>query len=172
MISEWGGWAGTGAVWLVACGLMLTGLAGCVLPALPGPLLILLTALGHRLLLGEASSGVGWWSLGGLAALALVAQLFDWFSGALGAKWFGGSGWGVAGALIGGLVGMFFLPFGLLLGPLLGAMALEFLMTRKKARPAVVAGMGAAAGTLAGMAARLGVGLAMIAWWLADVFFW
>ena len=171
-ITQWDGWGGVGggAAWLVTAGLLVVGLVGCVLPVLPGHVLILLAAVGHRLMLGADGSGLHWWSFLVLAVLMAGSQVFEWLSGAAGAKWFGGSRWGVLGALLGGLVGMFFLPLGLLLGPLAGAVAGEMLVARKEARPAMVAGVGSVAGTLAGMVVKVAVGLVMIVWFLLDVF--
>ena len=99
-----------------------------------------------------------------------ASQALEMLSGAAGAKWFGGSRWGALGALAGGIAGMFFMPFGLLVGPLVGAIAGELIVARRNPRPAVVSGVGSVVGTLAGMGIKLALGAAMIVWFFLDVF--
>jgi uncharacterized protein YqgC (DUF456 family) len=165
----WGG-VGTGLAWLVTACLLVIGAVGCVLPFLPGHLFLFLAAVSHRLMLGAEGSGLHWWSFVVLGLMMVVSQALEMLGGAAGAKWFGGSRWGALGALAGGLVGMFFIPIGLLLGPLIGAVIGEFAIARKSTRPALVSGVGSVAGTLAGMAIKLAIGGAMIGWFFLDVF--
>jgi uncharacterized protein YqgC (DUF456 family) len=170
MTSEalWGG-VGTGAAWLITICLLLVGAIGCLLPVLPGHLLLFIAAVAHRLMLG-ADSGLQWWSFVILALLMAVSQGLEMLSGAAGAKWFGGSRWGAIGALAGGIVGMFFMPFGLLVGPLVGAIAGETVVARREPKPAMVSGVGSVVGTLAGIGIKIGLGAVMIAWFFIDVF--
>ena len=160
---------GTGAAWLVTSCLLITGAVGCVLPVLPGHLILLIAAIAHRLMLGPAS-GLQWWSFVILVLLMAISQTFEMLSGAAGSKWFGGTRWGAAGALIGSIVGLFFMPFGLLLGPLIGAFVFEIAFARKTPRPAVISGVGSVVGTLAGMGFKIVVGVLMISWFFLDVF--
>lgn len=148
--------------------LLVTGLVGCILPILPGHLIILVAAISYRLLTGP-EAGIPWWSWLILVALMVISQAFEILSGSLGAKWFGGSKWGAIGALVGGIVGLFFMPFGLFLGPLIGAFGFEMAFAKKKTKPAAVSGVGSVVGTLAGMGFKLVVGVLMIAWFLVDV---
>ncbi len=164
----WGG-MGTGAAWIVTISLMLAGAVGCVLPVLPGHLIIFIAAIAHRLMLGE-DSGLRWWSFVILLVLMAISQTAEMLSGAAGSKWFGGTRWGAAGALIGTVVGLFFLPFGLLLGPLIGAFVGEIAFAKKDARPAAISGVGSVVGTLAGMGFKIVVGVLMIGWFFLDVF--
>jgi uncharacterized protein YqgC (DUF456 family) len=172
-IQSWPGWGGVGVglAWIVTLCLMLAGLIGCVLPILPGHLLMFIGAVGHRLMLGREDSGLEWWSFVVLALLMTISQTFEFLSGAAGARWFGGTRWGAAGALIGGIVGLFFFPFGLLLGPLIGAVLFEMIFAGKTTRPATVSGVGSVVGTLAGMGFKIVVGLLMLAWFLVDALF-
>ena len=169
-ITGWGGWdeVGTGAAWAVTAGLVVAGLAGCVLPVLPGHVLILLAAAAHRLMLGS-DSGVEWWTFAVLVALLTISQVFEIVSGAAGARWFGGTGWGSAGALVGGVAGLFFMPVGLFVGPLAGAILFELAFARKEMRPATVSGVGSAIGVVAGLVVKLVVGVAMSLWLLIDI---
>ena len=155
--------------WAVTISLLLAGAVGCVLPVLPGHLIIFIAAVAHRLMLGD-EAGLQWWSFVILVILMTVSQTFEMISGAAGTKWFGGTRWGAAGALIGTIAGLFFLPFGLLLGPLVGAFVAEVAFAKKETRPAAISGVGSVVGTLAGMGFKIVVGILMIGWFLLDVF--
>jgi len=169
----WSGWGivGSGLAWIVTICLLIAGLVGCFLPILPGHLILLIAAIGHRLMLGREGSGLEWWSFVIFAVLMAASQAFEFFSGAAGSRWFGGTRWGALGAFIGSIVGMFFMPFGLLLGPLIGALVFELGIARKSLKPATVSGVGSVVGTVAGMAVKLAIGLLMIVWFFVDVFF-
>ena len=165
----WGG-VGVGAAWLVTGCLLAAGVVGCVLPVLPGHLIIFLAAVAHRLMLGAEGSGLRWWSFVILGVLVAISQILEMVSGAAGARWFGGTRWGALGALVGTIVGMFFMPFGLLVGPLLGAMLGEIGLARQETRPAVISGVGSVVGTLAGVGIKIVIGAMMIVWFFLDVF--
>ncbi len=169
-MAAWWERVGTGAAWFVTISLLLVGMAGCFIPILPGHLILLIAAIAHRLMLGADESGLQWWSFAVLALLMAVSQTFEFISGAAGSKWFGGTRWGAVGALIGSIVGLFFFPLGLLIGPLAGAIIFEMAFARAQTRPALVSGVGSVVGTLAGMGFKIVVGLAMVAWFFFDVF--
>ncbi len=157
------------AVWVVTICLLLAGLIGCVLPVLPGHLIILIGVIAYRLMQGP-DSGLHWWSFAILVVLMAVSQTFEMLSGAAGSKWFGGTRWGAIGAVAGSIVGMFFLPFGLLLGPLIGAFVCEIALAKKQGHHAAISGVGSVVGTLAGMGFKIAIGVAMIGWFFVDVF--
>jgi uncharacterized protein YqgC (DUF456 family) len=115
----------------------------------------------HKFLRPE--TGISWWGIAVVAVLLVLAYVVDFFSGALGTKWFGGSRWGVAGVLIGGVVGLFFGFIGLIVGPIIGGLVAELLFARKKMGPAVKATWGSVVGTTVGLVARIAISLAMIA---------
>ena len=163
--------SGLALTWVVTSCLIIVGLVGCLIPILPGHVILLLAAVVHRWMLGEAS-GLRWWSFVVLVLLLIASQAFEFFSGAAGTKWFGGSKWGAWGALIGGIVGMFFFPFGLILGPLIGALLFEKLFAKKENTPALVSGVGSVLGTVAGMIVKFAVGLVMAGWILIDALDW
>lgn len=165
----WGS-VGTGAAWLVTACLLIAGAVGCVLPILPGHLIIFIAAVAQRLMLGAEGSGLEWWSFVILGGLMAISQTFETLSGAAGTKWFGGTRWGALGALAGSIVGLFFMPFGLLVGPLVGAFVCEMVVARKQAKPAAISGVGSVVGTLAGMGVKIVVGVLMITWFFLDVF--
>jgi uncharacterized protein YqgC (DUF456 family) len=146
--------------------LILAGLAGTVVPMLPGTPLILAGILLHAIATGFTPIGYG--RLAVLAVLAVVGAVLGHVAAAAGVRRAGGSGWAVAGALVGAVVGLFTAPLGLLVGPLLGAIAGEILRTRRL-HGSVRAGVGAAVGVVLGAAAQAAVACVMVAlfaWWV------
>jgi uncharacterized protein YqgC (DUF456 family) len=151
--------------WIITLLLMFVGLAGTVLPLIPGTTIILAGAILHRLMLGEAHS-IGWWTLSALIVLTLLSYAIDLVSGALGAKWFGATRWGALGGIIGAIVGLFFGIPGIFIGPLLGVLIGE-LLGGKGLLPAGVSTWGTLLGTTAGIIGRVLVAIVMIGWFLA-----
>ena len=156
------------AAWVVTACLLMLGLVGTLVPFLPGHLILFFAAVGHWLMLRQ-DSGVEWLTLVVLGFLLILSQVFEFLSGAAGTRWFGGTRWGAAGALIGGIGGIFFIPFGLILGPLIGSMFCEFVFAKKEVRPATISGVGSVLGTVAGMVVKIIVGVLMVVWFLVDV---
>ena len=138
---------------------MLAGLIGSLLPILPGTPLVLVAAIGHRLYFGEAS--VSNLVLGVLVALTVVSLVFDFLASLLGAKKFGATWRGMTGAVIGGVIGLFFSLPGIILGPFLGAMLFEML-GGQEFKKATRAGAGAAAGLLLGIVGKFSIGVVMM----------
>ena len=152
--------------WLIAIVLMAVGLLGTVLPLVPGAIIILAAAIIHQIMLPGKS--LGWWNIGGLIVLTLISYALEFGAGYFGAKRFGATKWGTFGAVIGTIAGLFF-PFpGLLIGPVVGAIAGE-LIAGKRLVSAGRAGWGTILGNLAGMIAKLVIALAMICWFLLTV---
>jgi hypothetical protein len=154
------------AVHVVVALLMLLGLAGAVLPALPGAPLILLGAAVHALATGFTP--IGWGRLAILAGLAALAYAGAHVGSAVGTRRYGGSRWAIAGALLGALAGLFLGPLGLLVGPVVGAVAAELAHSRDL-RHSIRTGVGAGLGLLAGTVAHFALALTMVAlflWWL------
>jgi uncharacterized protein len=150
---------------LVVALLMIAGLAGALLPMLPGTPLIFAGALLYAYATDFETIGVG--RLAILAVLAAVSSVLEHVAGALGARKFGGSRAAVIGALIGAVVGLAWPPLGLLVGPLVGAIAGEFMRTRQLAG-SVRAGMGTALGVIAGVVSHFALAVVMVAlfaWW-------
>jgi hypothetical protein len=145
---------------------MLAGLAGSLVPALPGPPLVLIAALGHRLWFGEHSaSGLVLICLVGMTVASLA---LDYFASMYGAKRFGATWRGVLGAFVGGLIGLFFSLPGIILGPFLGAMIFE-LMGGYAINKASRAGLGATIGVLAGVAGKCIISVVMIVLFTVNV---
>jgi len=146
-------------IWLLAATLILVGVAGLVLPALPGPVLLFGGLLAAAW--AEEFLFVGTGTLIVLAIMAVLAHLVDFVAGALGARRYGASGRAVAGAAIGACVGIFFGLPGVLLGPFAGAMAGE-LLNQRGLGAAGRAGIGATLGLALGTAAKLALGITMV----------
>ncbi len=146
-------------VWTITIVLMLCGVAGTVLPVLPGLSLIWLAVLFHKLMLPQVLS---WWTVGLLFLGVAAGFLVDWMSGLLAAKWLGSTRYGLIGAFLGGLVGLFFGLPGLLVGPLIGALLGELIFSRRglKASTRVAAGVGI--GIVAASLIRLGIAVLMV----------
>lgn len=154
--------------WIIAILLVAAGLAGLVLPALPGPLLLFAGLL--MAAWAEQFVHVGTWTLVVLAVMAALASLADFVAGAFGAKRYGASPRSVAGAALGAVVGIFFGLPGLLLGPFIGALLGE-LSARRDLAAAGRAGWGATVGLVLGTAAKLALGFAMVGLFLVVRFF-
>jgi uncharacterized protein YqgC (DUF456 family) len=154
------------SVWTLTCVLLIAGLLGTVVPFLPGPLLIFIGCLLHVLL--RPQSGMGWWGVAGEAVLMLIAYAVDFLSGAVGSKWAGGSRWGVAGVVIGGIVGLFFGFIGITVGPLVGGFIFELIFAGKTLAHAAKSTLGTATGMGVGLLTRLIISGVMIAWFLYE----
>ncbi len=153
-------WIGTGM-------LMLLGLLGSVVPALPGPPLVFAGALLFALL--RRFEPVGWVVIAVLAAIAAFSQLMDYLASAWGAKKFGGGRWGVLGSLLGGLAGFLLFSFpGMIAGIFVGAFALEIGFGNREFRAALRVGGGALVGFLAGALMKVVISLGMIGIFLFD----
>jgi uncharacterized protein YqgC (DUF456 family) len=154
--------------YITAAALILTGLVGAVVPALPGiPLIfagIWLIARTDQ----YRHLGLGW--LLAIALVGAVAVVVDLLAGALGAKRAGASRRAVWGALLGALVGLFFGLPGLLLGPFCGALLGE-LATGSSVLRSTRVGASASAGLILGAVVKLVATLTMLmlfgaGWWL------
>jgi uncharacterized protein YqgC (DUF456 family) len=114
---------------VVAFLFLLVGLAGSVVPALPGP------PLSYVGLLLLQWSGHGDFSITFLvvwAVITIVVTVMDNFLPAWMTKRFGGSRMAVIGSVLGILAGMFFAPIGILIGPFLGALVGELINSHVK----------------------------------------
>jgi hypothetical protein len=139
--------------------LILLGLAGMLLPALPGAPLIFAGSL--VIAWSEGFTHVGWVGLTLIGLLGAVGMVLDHLAGVLGARTAGASKWGIAGAMLGLVAG---LPLGLpgiVLGPAIGATALEY-YKEPDMRRAATAGAGVFIGFLVGTALKYACGAAMI----------
>lgn len=148
------------AVWpVLALILVVLGLAGVVLPLLPGmPLLF-----GGLWLLAwsDGFARVGEFTVVLLGILAVLAWGIDYLAATLGVKRVGASGLAVAGAAIGTVLGLAAGLVGVLVGPVLGAIAGEWLARRNGAQ-ASRAGLAAGISFLLGIVAKIGIAFTMV----------
>lgn len=154
--------------WVLAWLLVLIGLAGTLLPALPGTPIMLAGFLLMAWL--NEFIRVGFGTLLGLTALTLLALILDFLATAEGARRFGAGRAAILGATLGLLVGLFFGIPGMLLGPFIGAVV-GHRMGKATLDDSLRAGVGASVGVLVGTAAKVVIGILMLiwfalAWWL------
>lgn len=146
-------------LWILSAVLTVTGLAGMLMPLIPGaPLLFL------GLLFGAWADNfqyVGLWTLLLLALLTVLTYLIEFFAAALGAQKYGGSRRAMWGAVLGGFIGIGFSIPGIILGPFVGAVLGELSLQRTLDQ-ASRAGFGTVVGMALGIAGKLAIGLAMI----------
>ncbi len=132
---------------------LLIGFAGCILPVLPGAPLsyagLLLLHFTDRVQFSTSQLLV--WLV-----VVIVVQVLDYVVPLLGARYSGGSRWGTRGCLAGTIVGLFFMPWGIVLGPFLGAVAGELLGGRRTSE-ALRSGLGSLAGFLLGTVLKCAV---------------
>lgn len=146
-------------LWLASVVLVLVGLAGIVLPALPGTLFVL-----AGLVLGawiDDFHRVGVFAVTVIAVLAVLSWLMDYVAALLGARRAGASGEAIAGAAIGTVAGIFMGFIGVLFMPLVGAAVGEFI-ARRNHQQALRVGIATWLGMLAGMLAKFVLAFAMI----------
>ena len=145
--------------WLLAGLIVIAGLAGTVIPALPGVPLVF-AGLFVGAWIGNFET-IGWITIGVLALLALVAWAVDFLAGALGARYLGASSRAFWGATFGAIVGIFFGLPGIVLGPFIGAVLGE-LSGGSDLRQSGRSGLGAWLGMVVATAAKLAIAFLMI----------
>ncbi|HYH44983.1 MAG TPA: DUF456 family protein [Thermoanaerobaculia bacterium] len=149
----------TGLLWILAVVCIVAGVAGTVLPALPGAPLVFV-----GLLLAAWADGfqkVGWFPLILVGLLTLATLAVDLLATSLGAKRVGASWLALAGAAVGTVVGIFLGLPGLILGPFVGAFAGEYL-ARRNWRQAGKVGFGTWLGLVLGTAAKIALVFTML----------
>lgn len=130
------------------------GIIGSILPVLPG---VPLSYIGILLLhftdkIQFSTQFLIFW-----AAMVIIVQLLDYYVPIWGTKKFGGSKRGIWGCAIGMVVGIFLGPWGIILGPFVGAIAGE-LSSGKQTQAAIKAGFGSFMGFILGIVSKLIVG--------------
>jgi uncharacterized protein YqgC (DUF456 family) len=153
---------------LLVLGVMVivAGVFALVLPMIPGVAVIYLGIL--IVAWADDFTRIGPVMLFVMLGLMMVALIADNVAGVLGARRAGASGWGVFGAGVGAVVGLFFGLPGVILGPAVGALAFEY-VRNPDARRAARAGLGGLLGFVLGVIAKavfgfLLIGLAMLAY--------
>lgn len=148
-----------GLYYVLAAILVIVGVAGVILPALPGLPLVF-----AGMLLAAWAGGfqeVGWVTLVVLGLLTAVSLAVDFFATMMGAKRVGASRKALLGAVVGTFAGLFFGPLGLFAGPFVGALLGELWHGREIGQAAKV-GLGTWLGILLGTVLKLGLAFAML----------
>jgi uncharacterized protein len=146
-------------LWTLAVALVLIGVIGVVLPALPGAALIFVGLLVAAWI--DRFDKVGPVTLALLALLTVVYYVIDFAAAALGAKHAKAGKLAIAGAVVGLIVGLFFSLPGIILGPFIGAFAGEYI-ARRDLSQASRAGFYATLGLILGVAAKLTIACLMV----------
>ena len=148
------------ALLIVGLLLMVAGIAGCILPLIPGPPLCFLALLLQQLN-DEPAFSTDFLLLWG--SITLVVTVLDYIIPVYGTKKLGGSKYGIWGCTIGLLVGLWIGPLGIIVGPFLGAFIGEIIANNNSAI-ALKSAIGSFLGFLLGTLLKLVVCLTM-AWY-------
>jgi uncharacterized protein YqgC (DUF456 family) len=155
-------------LWILSAALIVLGLAGTLLPALPGTAFVLAgIVLGAWI---DDFTRVGWVPLSVITVMAIAAWVLDYVAGLVGARRAGASRQAVLGAAIGTVVGLFMGLVGVLFLPLVGA-ALGELLARRDSEAAVRVGIATWLGLMVGLLAKVVLAFMMIGvflvalWW-------
>ncbi len=146
-------------LWILSVILILLGLAGTVLPVLPGTLLVW-----GGIVLGawiDDFARVGMTTVLVITVLAVLAWALDYVAGLLGAKKAGASKLALLGAAVGTVLGLFMGLVGVFFMPLVGAAVGEYLARRDQAR-AVKVGVATWVGIMLGLIAKVGLAFIMV----------
>jgi uncharacterized protein YqgC (DUF456 family) len=130
---------------VLASVLLILGLVGCFILILPGPIL----SYCGLLCLIPTDRSLSTTALVLLGALTIAVTVADFVIPSIGAKKFNCSSYGTWGCVLGTIVGAFFFPIGIILGPFAGAFLGEFI-AKKDFVTALRSGIGAFLGFLAG----------------------
>jgi len=152
------------ALWILAVALIAVGVAGTVLPALPGAMLVLAgIVLGAWIEDFTRVTGV---TVAIVTVLAIVSWIVDYVAGVLGARRAGASKEAIGGALIGTVLGIFTGLWGLIFMPFVGAVAGQYLVDRDLIRARNV-GIATWLGMAVGMVAKVSLSFLMIGVFIA-----
>ncbi len=152
------------ALWILAVALLAVGVAGTVLPALPGAILVLAGIVLAAWI--EDFTRVTGVTVAIVTVLAIVSWIVDYVAGVLGAKRAGASKEAIGGALIGTVLGIFTGLWGLIFMPFVGAVAGQYLVDRDLIRARNV-GIATWLGMAVGMVAKVSLTFLMIGVFIA-----
>ena len=155
-------------LWVLSVAMVIVGVIGVVMPALPGHMLIL-----AGLIVGAWANGftrVGIWTLVAIGVIAVASYSVDFVAVALGAKRLGASPRAMTGAALGTIAGLFFGLPGVIVGPFVGAVIGE-LSTHNDFTKAGKAGVAAWIGFAIGTAVKVAMAFLMIGIFLVALIF-
>ena len=155
---------------LVILGLIvsLLGLAGCILPVLPGPPLSFIALIMLSIARDWQPFSLTFLLL--MGGLTILVTVLDYVVPVAGAKKYGASKLGVWGSIIGMFVGLiFFPPWGILFGALAGAILGE-VIAGKESGKALRAGWGVFVGNMVGVGLKLAASAIMLFFYIVEMF--
>jgi uncharacterized protein YqgC (DUF456 family) len=157
----------TTLLWLLSIALIGVGVAGTVLPALPGTVFVLAgIVLGAWI---DDFTRVGWGVLAIVGVLALIAWVLEYVAGLLGARKAGASRQAIIGAALGTVAGLLMGLVGVLFMPLVGAAIGEWL-ARRDHEQALKVGVATWLGIMAGMVSKVVIAFMMIGVFVVALF--
>jgi uncharacterized protein YqgC (DUF456 family) len=155
-------------LWILGAVLVVVGLIGIVVPALPGTVLVFAGLL--MVAWADDFQRVGIPTLAVIGAVAALSYGVDFLAAALGAQHLGASRRAMAGAALGTLFGLFLGLPGVIIGPFVGAMLGELTVVNDL-RKASRAGLAAWIGFAVGMAVKVGVVFVMVGTFVVALLF-
>jgi len=152
---------------IIGLAVSLAGLAGCIIPILPGPPLsygaLVIIALVRK-------NSFSWTFMIIMGVIAAIVTMLDFVLPAAGAKRYGGSSWGVWGSAAGMFIGIFVIPpWGMLICGFAGAVAGE-IIAGKKGRDIFRAGWGVFVGTFVATVLKLIASGVMLYYYVVNMF--
>ena len=155
------------ALYIISGICVLIGLAGCIVPVLPG---IPISFVGLVLLHFTDKVEFSHTELGVFLVLTIVTQIASYYFPIWFTKKFGGTKWGIRGSTIGLFIGLFGGPIGIILGPMIGAFVGELLFN-KDVKIALKSGVGSFIGFICNTGLSLIVAGYFIWKWVVEMFF-
>lgn len=151
-------------LWVLCVVLMVLGLAGTVLPVLPGTLLVWAgIVLGAWI---DDFARISMTTLAVITLLAVLAWALDYAAGWMGAQRAGASKQALVGAAVGTVLGLFMGFVGVLFMPLVGAALGEYLARKDHGRAAKV-GVATWVGIVVGLVAKVVISFIMVGIFIA-----
>ncbi|MCB1121192.1 MAG: DUF456 family protein [Verrucomicrobiae bacterium] len=165
---QWWGASQPALAMVVVLLIFVFGLVCCVLPIVPGPVIVWLGIVIHKLWVPDASAN--WWLILISGLFVALTFLLDYILALMGAKKFGASRWGSIGAILGGFIGFFIPPFiiWVIIGPFVGALIGE-LINGENLQQASRVGWGSFLGTIAAYVSKLTICFLMIGFFMVNV---
>ncbi|RUA31234.1 MAG: DUF456 domain-containing protein [Bacteroidetes bacterium] len=144
--------------------LIIVGIIGCIIPALPGPPIAYFALV---LLQFAEASPFSWMFMLSYLLIVVLVMLLDFYVPIWGTKKFGGSKYGSWGSVVGLIIGLFIPPWGIIVGPFLGAFTGELIGGQNKEN-ALRAGFGAFIGFIAGTLMKLGLTIVIAYYFISE----
>lgn len=127
--------------------LVFIGILGCIVPVIPGPPIAL---LGMLMIYFTGDGEISTPAIIVYSVVTILTVILDYLIPALGVKYFGGTKYGKWGSFIGTILGLFILPWGIIVGPFSGAIVGE-LLGNASGGEAMKSGLGSLIGFLLGV---------------------